>query len=155
MSRADDEVGCAGRSVASERGYKRLRAQAIQGPSCDRETSTFDVESVRAEFPALSLEVYGKPLVYLDSAASAQKPQSVLDAEMRCYRETYANVHRGVHYLSIAATAAYEGARGKVQRLLNAPSPRDIVFVRGATEGINLVASSWGRQNIGPGDEVL
>jgi cysteine desulfurase/selenocysteine lyase len=120
-----------------------------------RQTAPFDVESVRAEFPALSLEVYGKPLVYLDSAASAQKAQSVLDAEMRCYREYYANVHRGVHYLSIAATAAYEGARGKVQRLLNALSPRDIVFVRGATEGVNLVASTYGRQNVGKGDEVL
>jgi cysteine desulfurase/selenocysteine lyase len=115
----------------------------------------FDVESVRAQFPALSLEVYGKPLVYLDSAASAQKASSILEAEMRCYREYYANVHRGVHYLSIAATAAYEGARGKVQRLLNAPSARQIIFVRGTTEGINLVASTYGRQHVGEGDEVL
>jgi cysteine desulfurase/selenocysteine lyase len=123
--------------------------------SAGTEQTAFDVESVRAQFPALSLEVYGKPLVYLDSAASAQKASSILDAEMRCYREYYANVHRGVHYLSIAATAAYEGARTKVQRLLNAPSPRDIVFVRGATEGINLVASTYGRQHVGKGDEVL
>ncbi|MDH3253723.1 MAG: cysteine desulfurase [Acidobacteriota bacterium] len=115
----------------------------------------FDVASVRAQFPALSLEVYGKPLVYLDSAASAQKPSAVLDAEMRCYREFYANVHRGVHYLSIAATAAYEGARSKVQALLNAPSARDIVFVRGTTEGINLVASTYGRQHVRQDDEVL
>ena len=115
----------------------------------------FDVESVRAQFPALSLEVYGKPLVYLDSAASAQKANSILEAEMRCYREYYANVHSGVHYLSIAATAAYEGARSKVQRLLNAPSAREIIFVRGTTEGINLVAATYGRQHVGEGDEVL
>jgi cysteine desulfurase/selenocysteine lyase len=119
------------------------------------ESSSFDVERVRSEFPILERSVYGKPLVYLDSAASAQKHRSILEAEERCYREYYANVHRGVHYLSIEATAAYERARRKVQRLLNAASPKEIVFLRGTTEGINLVAATYGRQHVGPEDEVL
>jgi cysteine desulfurase/selenocysteine lyase len=93
--------------------------------------------------------------VYLDSAASAQKHRSILEAEERCYREYYANVHRGVHYLSIEATAAYERARRKVQKLLNAASPKEIVFLRGTTEGINLVAATYGRQHVGREDEVL
>ncbi len=114
-----------------------------------------DVEAVRRDFPALALEPYGKPLVYLDSAASAQKPRVVIDTEARCYREYYANVHRGVHYLSAKATVAYEDARRKVARFLGAENPNEIVFVRGATEGINLVASSYGRQRVGAGDEVL
>jgi cysteine desulfurase/selenocysteine lyase len=125
---------------------------ASKGPD-DR--GELDVEAIRSQFPALALEVYGKPLVYLDSAASAQKPESVLAAESRCYREFYANVHRGVHYLSIEATAAYERAREKVRGLLNARSAREIVFVRGTTEAVNLVAHSWGRANIGAGDEIL
>jgi cysteine desulfurase/selenocysteine lyase len=119
------------------------------------ESSSFDVERVRSEFPILERSVYGKPLVYLDSAASAQKHRSILEAEERCYREYYANVHRGVHYLSIEATAAYERARRKVQGLLNAASPKEIVFLRGTTEGINLVAATYGRQHVGPEDEVL
>jgi cysteine desulfurase/selenocysteine lyase len=119
------------------------------------EDSSFDVERIRGEFPLLQRSVYGKPLVYLDSAASAQKHRSILEAEERCYREYYANVHRGVHYLSIEATAAYERARRKVQRLLNAASPKEIVFLRGTTEGINLVAATYGRQHVGPEDEVL
>ncbi len=115
----------------------------------------FDVERVRQDFPALELRVRGKPLVYLDSAASAQKPLAVLEAVERCYREYYSNVHRGAHYLSHQATEAYEEARAKVQRFLNAPSPREIVFLRGTTEGINLVAWSYGRTHVGEGDEVL
>ncbi len=115
----------------------------------------FDVERVRQDFPALELRVRGKPLVYLDSAASAQKPLAVLEAVERCYREYYSNVHRGAHYLSHKATEAYEEARAKVQRFLNAPSPREIVFLRGTTEGINLVAWSYGRTHVGDGDEVL
>ncbi len=117
--------------------------------------SGFDVDSVRRDFPALRLEPYGKPLVYLDSAASAQKPEVMIKAEARCYRESYANVHRGVHYLSAKATVAYEEARRKVAGFLGAADPNEIVFVRGTTEAINLVASSYGRRHVGEGDEVL
>ncbi len=117
--------------------------------------SPFDVETIRAEFPALAAEVYGKPLVYLDSAASAQKPVSVLDAERDCYERFYSNVHRGVHFLSQRATEAYEGARKKVARLLNAPRTDEIVFTRGTTESINLVAATFGKARVGAGDEVL
>ena len=113
------------------------------------------VESIRADFPILSTRVHGKPLVYLDSAASAQKPRAVIDAERRVYEEMYANVHRGVHDLSMRASDAYEGVRGKVARFIGAASPKEIVFVRGATEAINLVAQSYGRRNVGAGDEIL
>ena len=115
----------------------------------------FDVARVRADFPALALMPYGKPLVYLDNAASAQKPQAVLDRMMKAYREEYANVHRGMHYLANAATEAYEGAREKVARFLNAPRNEEIIFTRNATEAINLVASSHGAPNIGEGDEIV
>lgn len=115
----------------------------------------FDVEKVRAEFPILHQEVYGKPLVYLDNAATTQKPQSVIDAVRHYYERDNANVHRGVHALSERATASYEAARDKIRELLNATSRREIIFTRGATEAINLVASSWGMTNIGAGDEVL
>ncbi len=115
----------------------------------------FDVERVRADFPALHQEVKGKPLVYLDNAASAQKPKQVLDAITRLYSHDYANIHRGVHELSERATKAYESARLKALRFLNASSEREIIFVRGTTEGINLVASTYGRANVGEGDEVL
>jgi len=115
----------------------------------------FDAEQVRPDFPALGLSVHGKPLVYLDNAASTQKPVSVLDAEDRCYREYYSNVHRGVHYLSQKATQAYEESRCKVQGFLRAARSEEIVFVRGATEGINLVASTFGRSRVKAGDEVL
>ena len=114
-----------------------------------------DLDAVRADFPILSRRVHGHPLVYLDNAASAQKPHAVIDAERAVYEEYYANVHRGVHQLSMQATDAYEAARGKVQRFVGAASTREIVFTRGTTEGINLVASSWGRANVGAGDEVL
>jgi len=115
----------------------------------------FDVEAVRRDFPALRLRPYGKRLVYLDSAASAQKPEAVIEAEARCYRNYYANVHRGVHYLSAKATVAFEDARHKVARFIGAGSPNEIVFVRGTTEAINLVAATYGRANVGEGDEVL
>ena len=118
-------------------------------------TPIFDVGAVRRQFPALAQKVYGKPLVYLDSAASAHKPQAVIDAELDCYRRHYSNVHRGVHYLSQKATEAYEGARDKVGRYVGVGCPREIVFVRGATEAINLVAATFGRERVGPGDEVL
>ena len=115
----------------------------------------FDAETVRRQFPALKREVYGKPLVYLDSAASAQKPETVIEAELRCYREYYSNVHRGVHRLSQESTEAYEAARQKVSTLIGAGCPREVVFVRGTTEGINLVAQTFGRQRVKEGDEVL
>ena len=117
--------------------------------------STFDVEQVRQEFPILSEEVYGKPLVYLDNGASAQKPRAVIDAISNVYETEYANVHRGVHYMSQKATDAMEGAREKVRAFINAKDTREVVFVRGATEGINLVASSWGRNNLSAGDEII
>jgi cysteine desulfurase/selenocysteine lyase len=119
-----------------------------------RKVAAFDVARVRAQFPILAREVRGKPLVYLDTAATAQKPRAVLDAERRFYEEECANVHRGVHYLSELATKDYENARGSIARFLRA-DPRDVVFVRGTTEGINLVAQSWGRQHVGAGDEIL
>jgi len=115
----------------------------------------FDAETIRRQFPALQREVHGKPLVYLDSAASAQKPEVVMEAEMRCYREYYSNVHRGVHHLSQLSTEAYEAARQKVSTLIGAGCPREVIFVRGTTEGINLVASTFGRQRVKEGDEVL
>ncbi|MDH3379937.1 MAG: cysteine desulfurase [Gammaproteobacteria bacterium] len=114
-----------------------------------------DVERVRGEFPALHQQVHGKPLVYLDSAASAQKPSAVIEAVDHYYRHDHANVHRGVHALSERATNAYEGGREAARRFLNAESVSEIVFVRGATEGINLVAQSYGRPRLGVGDEVL
>jgi len=115
----------------------------------------FDVERIRREFPILHQEVWGRPLVYLDSAASSQKPRAVIDAETRFYLEDNANVHRGVHLLSERATQAYEGAREKVRRFLHAPESREVIFVRGATEALNLVAQTFGRQRVGAGDEIL
>lgn len=116
---------------------------------------TFDVGRVRSDFPILARQVHGKPLVYLDSAASAQKPQAVIDAVARAYSHEYANVHRGAYYLSEMATRAYEDAREKVHQFINAASPSEIVFTKGATEAINLVASSYGRAFIKAGDEIV
>ncbi|RKG86550.1 cysteine desulfurase [Corallococcus terminator] len=115
----------------------------------------FDLERVRGDFPLLRQEVRGRPLVYLDSAATGQKPQAVLDALTRYYTHDNANVHRGVHILSERSTQAYEDARETVRRFLNAKDAREIVFVRGTTEAINLVAATYGRKQVGPGDEVL
>jgi cysteine desulfurase / selenocysteine lyase len=115
----------------------------------------FDVVRVRADFPILQQQVYGKPLVYLDNAATAQKPRAVLDALARFYTLDNANIHRGLHALSERATEAYEDARGKMRRFLNAAEEREIVFVRGTTEAINLVAQTYGRTRVGAGDEVL
>jgi cysteine desulfurase/selenocysteine lyase len=120
-----------------------------------RTPAALDVEAVRREFPVLQTTVHGKPLVYLDSAASAQKPQAVIDAERDVYERYYSNVHRGVHQLSVLSTDAYEKARARVQRFVGAKETREIVFVRGATEAINLVAQTYGRKNVGPGDEIL
>jgi cysteine desulfurase / selenocysteine lyase len=116
---------------------------------------SYDVARVREDFPALDLKVYGKQLVYLDNAASAQKPNAVLDRLTKAYTTEYANVHRGLHYLANAATEAYEGARGKVAEFLNAGRSEEIIFTRNVTEAINLVASSWGGPNIGEGDEIV
>jgi cysteine desulfurase/selenocysteine lyase len=115
----------------------------------------FDVWKIRQDFPILRQKVYGKPLVYLDNAATAQKPLAVIDTLSRFYREENSNVHRGVHFLSQEATDRYEKARIKVQRFLNAAEPREIIFVRGTTEGINLVAQAYGRKNIQAGDEII
>lgn len=113
------------------------------------------VESCRFHFPLLRRQVNGKPLVYLDNAATSQKPQVVIDAIMRYYHEENSNIHRGVHYLSTKATEAYEQARLKIRHFINARSEKEIIYVRGTTEGINLVASSFGRRNVQEGDEVL
>jgi cysteine desulfurase/selenocysteine lyase len=115
----------------------------------------YDIARVRADFPALKMKVYGKNLVYLDNAASAQKPNAVLDRMIEAYTSEYANVHRGLHYLANAATEAYEGARGKVAQFLNAARTEEIIFTRNVTEAINLVASSWGEPEIGEGDEIV
>jgi cysteine desulfurase/selenocysteine lyase len=115
----------------------------------------FDVERARQDFPILGLRVRGKPLVYLDNAATSQKPRTVIEATDRYYREQNANIHRAVHFLSEQASRLYEEARAKVAAWLGVGDPRRVIFVRGATEAINLVASSWGRTHVGAGDEVL
>src|SRR5213593_2282093 len=115
----------------------------------------YDVERIRADFPILAIQVYGKPLVYLDNAASAQKPKPVLDRLSHAYTAEYANVHRGLHYLANAATEAYEDAREKVRGFLNAARKEEIIFTRNATEAINLVAYTFGRERIKPGDEIV
>jgi len=120
-----------------------------------KEMSNFDVNKVRADFPVLSQTVNGKPLVYLDNGASSQVPQVVIDRGSKYLAEEHSNIHRGVHYLSQYATTAYEAAREKVKRFINAPSAKECIFVRGCTEGVNLVAYSYGRKFIGEGDEII
>ncbi|MCJ9430112.1 cysteine desulfurase [Kordiimonas marina] len=115
----------------------------------------FDVEAIRADFPIFQETVYGKPLTFLDSAASAQKPRVVIDAEVGLYEHYYANIHRGVYKFSQDATEAYENTRETVRAFINAAKSRECIFVRGATEGINLVAQTWGRANIREGDEII
>jgi cysteine desulfurase/selenocysteine lyase len=115
----------------------------------------FDVLAVRRDFPILSRTVHGKPLVYLDNGASSQKPQAVIESLSRYYREENSNIHRGVHYLSERATAAYEDARRKIQNFINAGHKEEIIFVRGTTEAINLVAQSYGRSSLAAGDEII
>src|SRR5258707_14347549 len=110
----------------------------------------FDISPTREDFPILKEKAHGKPLAYLDNAATSQKPLSVIGVMNRFYLAECSNIHRGVHYLSEQATEAYEATRKKCQRLLNAADSREIIFVRGATEGINLVVSSFGRKNVGP-----
>ncbi len=116
---------------------------------------TLDIAAVRADFPILAREVNNKPLVYLDNGASAQKPQVVIDAVTRGYAEEYANVHRGLHYLSNLATEKYEGVRGIIARFLNAPSEDEIIINSGTTEGINMVAYAWAMPRMVPGDEIV
>jgi cysteine desulfurase/selenocysteine lyase len=126
--------------------------QAASGVSQDM---SFDVARIREDFPILKQQVHGRPLVYLDSAATSQKPQVVLDAIQRYYAEQNSNVHRGVHYLSQVATREYEGARVKIQKFINAAEEHEIIFTRGTTESINLVALSFGRKFIKEGDEII
>src|SRR5215218_7452034 len=114
-----------------------------------------DARKLRADFPIFEQKVRGKPLAYLDSAVSAHKPRQVLDKLRDFYETSYANLHRGVYTLSEVATAEYEGAREKVARFINAPAAREVIFTRGATESINLVAYAWGLDNLGPGDVVV
>jgi len=117
--------------------------------------TAFDVEKIRQDFPVLNQKIHGKPLVYLDSAATAQKPHAVIDAIRRFHEVDCANIHRGVHELSQRSTAAYEATRGKVKRFLHAKLKEELIFVRGTTEGINLVTATWGRKNIQAGDEII
>jgi len=127
----------------------------ISGENPFAATAPYDVEKIRRDFPILQQKIHGKPLVYLDNAATTQKPQSVIDALVNYYCEDNSNVHRGVHLLSERATAAYENSRSVVQHFINAAEPSEIIFVRGTTEAINLVAQTYGRRHVGPGDEVI
>src|SRR5208283_5091166 len=117
--------------------------------------TSFDVDKLREDFPVLKQQIHGKPLVYLDSAATAQKPYAVIDAIRRFHEVDCANIHRGVHELSQRSTAAYEQTRARARQFLNAASDAEIVFVRGTTEAVNLVASSWGHQHLKAGDEIV
>jgi cysteine desulfurase/selenocysteine lyase len=128
---------------------------AVPRPAPTRRGGSIDVARVRADVPILRRLIRGKPLVYLDNAASTQKPRQVIEAVSRFYSEGYANVHRGVHLLSSEATDAFERVRGKVAGLIGAADPAECVFVRGTTEAVNLVAQSFGRTRVGPGDEIL
>jgi len=132
-------------------------SQVVTGslPPLASRASAFDVERVRRDFAILHQKINGKPLVYLDNAATAQKPESVLRTVDKYYREYNSNIHRGVHYLSERATQAYEQARQAAQRFINAGDPSEVIFVRGTTEAINLVAQTYGRKHIGAGDEII
>jgi cysteine desulfurase / selenocysteine lyase len=128
---------------------------AAAAPLIGRSSPPFDLDRIRADFPILGRRIRGKPLVYLDNAATSQKPQSVIDAVTHFYTAENANIHRGVHYLSERATAAYDLVREEVARFINAPSSRQVIFTKGATEGINLVAQSYGRPQLKPGDNIV
>jgi cysteine desulfurase / selenocysteine lyase len=132
-----------------------MACEAVMNIHTGLTNGAYDVARVRADFPILATMVHGKPLVYLDNAASAQKPRAVLERMEHAYTHEYANVHRGLHYLANAATEAYEGARDKVRAFLNAPRREEIVFTRNATEAINLVAYTFARERIKPGDEIV
>ena len=138
------------------RAASDARAGHKGATQADRSSAAmFDVHRIRGDFPILGERVRGKPLVYLDNAATAQKPRRVIEAISRFYESANSNVHRGLHELSERATSAYEGSRSKVRRFLNAADDREIVFLRGTTEAINLVAGAYGRRNVGKGDEVV
>ena len=126
----------------------RATARVVHGHAGRSDPADFDIERVRRDFPILSENVHGKPLVYLDSAATSQKPQAVTDAMSYFLLKENANVHRGVHYLAERATDAYEGARAKVQQFLGAKDVHEIIFVRGTTEAINLVAQTYGTTHV-------
>lgn len=148
--------------TAGQRGGRAATAHtqarlpgAATAPLPRHPSAPLDIESIRDDFPILRQRVRGKPLVYLDNAATSQKPQSVIDAMTRFYASENANIHRGLHYLSERATAAYDQVREKTARFLNARTPQEVIFTRGTTESINLVAQSYGRTFLKPGDEVL
>src|SRR5262252_9873836 len=124
-------------------------------PIKPKRTDEWDVERIRKDFPVLVERVIGKPLVYLDNAASSQVPTMVIERGAQYLQQEHSNIHRGVHYLSMKATTAYEGAREKVKRFIKAREARECIFVRGTTEGINLVMNSYGRKFIGAGDEIV
>src|ERR671919_2232875 len=131
-----------------------------QPPRYDRSVAVptptkLDAHRLRADFPAFAEQIHGRPLAYLDSASSTQKPRQVLDAMREFYETSYANVHRGVYTLAVRSDERYEAAREKARGFLNAPSAREVIFTRGATEGLNLVAYAWGLANLGPGDLVV
>lgn len=126
-----------------------------EAAAMDTDPGALDVARIRADFPALSLEVHGQPLTFLDSGASAQKPRQVIDAIKHMYESEYANVHRGAYYLSERASARYEGARDTLRAFLNARDRKEIIFTRNATESINLVARTWGQENLNAGDEIV
>ena len=132
-----------------------MNMQAFASSPVADKVKEFDVESIRAQFPILKTKIHGKPLIYFDNAATTQKPRVVIDALQRYYESENANIHRGVHALSREATEAYELARQKIARFINAAEPREIIFTRGTTEGINLVASSYGGKFLEPGDEIV
>jgi cysteine desulfurase/selenocysteine lyase len=143
-------------STAANKIEALSRASAARGVgSTPAHADSLDIEKIRADFPILHQTVHGKPLVYLDNAATSQKPRAVIDAITRYYEGTNSNIHRGVHFLSEQATAEYEAARQTAQRFIKASHAHEIIFVRGATEGINLVAQTYGRAQIHQGDEVL
>jgi cysteine desulfurase/selenocysteine lyase len=140
-------------SIATKKRVAEARPAAAQARGSA--AAGLDMEKIRADFPILRQKVRGKPLVYLDSAATSQKPRVVINAITRYYERDNANIHRGVHFLSEHATEEHDQARATIQHFLNAPDPKEIVFVRGTTEAINLVAQTYGRTHLGSGDEIL
>src|SRR5438105_675857 len=139
----------------SKRASRRPEGQGYSSAMAVTANTKLDAHKLRADFPIFEQTSHGKPLAYLDSAASSQKPRQVLDAMTAFYETSYANVHRGVYELAERATQALEDAREKARAFVNAPSAREVIFVRNATEALNLVAYSWGLNNLGPGDVVL
>ncbi len=136
-------------------GGEIMKTKTRPRKKAELKRTALNVEKIRKDFPILKIKVHGKPLVYLDNAATTHKPLSVIAALDEYYREYNSNIHRGLHLLSEKATAAYEGSRVKIQKFLNAADSREIIFTRGTTEGINLVAQTWGRKNVGVGDEII